>query len=202
MLKPMKVVALVALALTSILSVTASPAAGQAAENGCPPGQPSGRPPGVPPAQPGQGDGRPPQYPPGRCQLALSQAAGQRGDTFQATGNGFVPGEQVSLSLGRQPLTTATADANGAFAATLTVPADAAIGRTEVLAAGQSQQLSAAFEVLGDNAAAAAAPSRSSGTLPRTGAELAAIGLFGVVLTVGGALLVQATRRRREVPTS
>lgn len=191
------VVALVALA--TLLTV-ASPASAQSDRRECAPGQPTGRPPGTPPNQPGPPDGRPPQYPPGQCQLALSQSAGQRGDTFQATGGGFVPGETVTLSMSGQRLTTATADGNGAFAATLTVPADAAFGRTEVLAAGQSQELAAAFEVLPANAAAAA-PSRSSGTLPRTGVEVAAMALFGAVLTAGGVLLVLAMRRR-QLPTS
>src|SRR5688572_27483981 len=99
MLKPMKVVALVAIAITAMLALTASPASSQAAANGCPPGQPTGRPPGTPPNQPGPPDGRPPQYPPGRCQLALSQSSAQRGETFQATGGGFAPGEDVSLSI-------------------------------------------------------------------------------------------------------
>lgn len=199
MSKTKKVV--VALVAFATLLTVAAPASAQSARRECAPGQPSGRPPGTPPNQPGPPDGRPPQYPPGQCQLALSQSAGSRGDTFQATGGGFVPGETVTLSMSGQRLTTATADANGAFAATLTVPAGAAVGRTEVLAAGQSQQLAAAFEVLPASAAAAAAPSRSSGTLPRTGLEVGAMALFAVVLTAGGVLLVLAARRR-QVPTS
>lgn len=194
MSKTLKVVgALVALA--ALLTV-ASPASAQSPRQDCAPGQPSGRPPGTPPNQPGQPDGRPPQYPPGQCQLALSQSAAQRGETFQATGGGFVPGETVTVTMSGQRLATATADGNGVFAATLTVPSDATVGRTEVLAAGQSQQLSAAFQVL-PAGAAAAAPSRSSGQLPRTGMEVAAMALFGAVLTAAGVLLVLAVRRRQ-----
>lgn len=202
MFKTMKVVSALAAVVLAAVVTLSSPVSAQSARRDCAPGQPSGRPPGTPPNQPGPPDGRPPQYPPGRCQLALSQSSAARGDSFQASGGGFEPGEQVTLRIAGRNAATAIAGSDGVFAATLTVPGDAAFGRTQVLASGRSQELAADFEVIRPAAAAGAAPARSSGALPRTGAESTAVALFGVVLTAGGLLLVQATRRRREASAS
>lgn len=188
--------ALLALALSCLLAFAPGSAFGQAASPNCPAGQPSGRPPGRPPTDPPT-DARP-QYPPGRCQLALSQSAGQRGDTFVANGSGFVPGETVRLSMAGREVGTVLADSNGAFVADITVPRNAPLGQTEVLAAGQSQTLSAAFEVTGSAAAAAAAArsSESSSSLPRTGAEILATAAFGLLLVAVGLVAVRVARER------
>ena len=178
-----------------------APAGAQATP--CPPGQPIGRPPGTPPNSPGQPTGRPP-YPPGQCALALSQSSAQRGQTVQASGSGFASGEVVAFSIARRQVATSVADAAGSVTASLTVPNDAPIGRTEVLASSATQQLSAAFEVVaapasdrGRSTAAAAA-----GSVARTGAAIAGMALLGAVLVGTGAVLVTGARRRRELPAT
>jgi hypothetical protein len=200
----MKAVAALAVGLTALLGVFAPPAFGQAAANGCPPGQPSGRPPGQPPTQPGRPDGRPPSYPPGRCQLALSQSAATRGESFQASGSGFVPGETVTLSFaGRR--STVVASPDGTFGTTLTVPADAPLGRTQVRATGASLELEATLEIVGGRAQGSGAGGRvgaASNDLPRTGGPWGDFAVLGVVLTVLGTALVIVARRRRSAGTS
>jgi hypothetical protein len=195
---------LVTAAVLVVAMVLALPgvASAQAAAPNCPPGQPPGRPPGTPPGNPPVPTGRP-NYPPGRCQLALSQSSAARGDTFTATGGGFVPGESVALSIGSIPVSTVVADANGAFSVQLTVPRDAPIGRTDVQASAPSQTLTAGFEVVAAGAEASrgaratAAASTRSGLLARTGAAIATLTAAGTLLAALGGLLVVATRRRR-----
>jgi hypothetical protein len=194
--KTMRILAVLALTLTALVGLAAAPAHGQGAGNPCPPGQPPGRPPGTPPGNPPVDTGRP-QYPPGRCQLALSQSAAGRGETFQASGGGFVPGEQVTLSIAGNPVKTVTADSNGAFAADLTVPGNAPFGATQVAAAGANQTLTAAFEVTA--APARTSSGREGASLPRTGVEIAATVALALVLIALGGLAVAWARERRQV---
>lgn len=187
---------LVMVALTALLGLTAAPASGQAAAENCPPGQPFGRPPGTPPNQPGQPTGRPSDYPPGRCQLALSRSAAQRNETFTATGGGFVPGEEVTLSIAGSNVRRVVADPNGAFSVELTVPDDAPFGATKVLATGATQQLSADFEVLRGAATSRSAPATQGG-LVRTGSDAIGLASAGLSLVLIGGVLVMIVRRRR-----
>ena len=191
---------LIALVLALALPATAF---GQAAGSPCPPGQPNGRPPGVPPNQPGPPNGRPPNYPPGQCALALSRSAGERGQTVQATGSGFVPGETVAFSLAGRRVAEAVADPAGSVSATLTIPNDAPIGQTEVRATGAQTQLAASFEVLATSADTSRSATRTAaaaaGTLSRTGDDIAQLTTLGLVLLVTGAAIVIAVRRRRTI---
>lgn len=197
MRKTMRAAVVAFFAMMSVLALSPSSASAQAAEQGCPPGQPTGFPPGQPPTNPGRATGRP-DYPPGRCQLALSRNAAQRGDTVHTSGGGFVPGEQVTLSIAGQQVRSVAADDNGAFSTDIVVPANAPIGRTEVVASSATQRLSANFEVLGDTAAApAAASAPGRGTLPRTGTDVAGVAAVGVLLTAAGTALVLMARKRR-----
>lgn len=196
MQKTVRMLALAAVIVMAVLGLSASSASAQAAASSCPPGQPPGRPPGTPPGNPPVDTHRP-QYPPGRCQLALSRSAADRGDTFQASGGGFVPGENVTLSIAGSPVKSVVADGNGAFTTDVVVPKAAPLGSTEVRAAGADQVLSAAFEVTGPGSRGAGAASSGNGNLPRTGAELAATAALGVVLIALGAFAVVVARERR-----
>lgn len=190
--------ALLALTMGCLLVVTtASPASAQTPPR-CPPGQPPGRPPGQPPTRnptPAAENAQRPNYPPGRCKLALSQTFAERTGTFSASGDGFVPGETVTLTIAGQQIKSVVAGPDGTFSTTLVVPASAPIGPTEVRAISETQVLSAAFEVV---ASAAAAPGISAaGSLPRTGTEVAGIGGAGALLVgVGTAAVILARRRR------
>lgn len=187
----MRAAAVAMLAMAGLLTLSAGSAFAQAASNGCPPGLPSGRPPGTPPNAATPANGRPTNYPAGRCQFGLSQNAAKRGETITATGEGFVPGEPVVLSVGGVRAASALAGLDGRFATQLTVPNSAPIGATTVLATGQSQELSASFEVLG-----AGAPATGSGTLPRTGDDLVLAAVGGVALIGLGTVAIATTRRR------
>lgn len=190
--------ALLALMMGCLFVVTtASPASAQTPPR-CPPGQPPGRPPGQPPTRnptPAAERAQRPNYPPGRCKLALSRTFAERTGTFSASGDGFVPGETVTLTIAGQQVKTVLAGADGTFSTTLVVPASAPIGPTEVRAISDTQVLSAAFEVV---ASGAAAPGTSAaGTLPRTGTEVAGIGGAGALLIGIGTVAVVLSRRRR-----
>lgn len=190
---------LAALVLGFGLMVPMPPASADDASN-CPPGQPTGRPPGQPPnAPPGQPSGRPPQYPPGECNLRLSRASAARGESVQVSGSGFKSGEQVVIRLGGRIVGGAAAAGDGAFTTAVVVPGDADLGPTVVLATGARREQSAVLEV---TASAAGAGSGSgaqdtSGTLPRTGGELAPTAAAGLGLVLAGTLAVVGARRRR-----
>jgi hypothetical protein len=68
--------------------------------------------------------------------------------SFTVDGSGFHPGEQVHIGVSGQRLSTATANAQGAFASmAVTLPASIAPGTVQVIAAGQSSQRSAAMHL-------------------------------------------------------
>lgn len=190
--------ALAAVFMGGVLLV-AAPASAQSQP--CPPGVPPGTPPGRPtsPGSP-QSPTQRPAYPPGQCQLQLSRTFAARGGSISAAGAGFVPGEEVTLSIAGIKAKSVTASADGTFATDIVVPAAAPIGATQVTAASATQVLSANFEVIAAGAtakgAAAAAPS-TSGALPRTGAELAGLAGAGAGLVGIGAVAVTVARRRR-----
>lgn len=187
--------------LVALIAMIAVPSPADAASP-CPPGQPPGRPPGRPPGTPGQPPGRPPQYPPGQCQLRLSSAAGAPGSTFTAAGAGFAAGSTVQLSFGGDPVSQATTDGSGAFTASLTVPADAASGATNVVAAGvdpagEAYVLSAAFTVTGATTAGASAAQEDSPSLPRTGSSALPLLVVAIALIGAGAFAATIGRRKR-----
>jgi LPXTG-motif cell wall-anchored protein len=183
------------------LLVLASAAPGLAQQDParCPPGQPPGRPPGRPPTQnptPAAENSQRPNYPPGRCKLLLSQAFAARGGTFAASGDGFVPGERVLLTIAGAQVKSVIAGDDGTFSTTLAVPDSAPIGLTQVVATSDTQVLSAAFEVVASGAPVAS-DRAGSGLLPRTGSDVAMLGGAGAGLIGLGAAAVVAARRRR-----
>ena len=68
----------------------------------------------------------------------LSKDAVKPGDAIDVTGAGFAAGESVRLEMHSDPvlLATVVADADGSFAETVTVPADATIGAHEIVLLG------------------------------------------------------------------
>lgn len=191
---------LAALLLGFGLMIPMPPVSADDASN-CPPGQPAGRPPGQPPnAPPGQPTGRPPQYPPGECNLRLSRASAARGESVQVSGSGFQSGEQVVIRLGGRIAGGAAAAGDGAFTAALVVPGDADLGPTVVLATGARREQSAVLEVTASAAGAGSGVQDTSGSLPRTGGELAPTAAAGLGLVLAGILAVVGARRRRPQP--
>ncbi|MGI8794042.1 MAG: hypothetical protein ACR2H3_12875 [Acidimicrobiales bacterium] len=174
-----------------------------AAASPCAPGQPTGRPPGEPPTQaPGQPAIRPSQYPPGQCQLELSRSVSQQGGQLQVSGSGYDPNSTVNLELFSTPrnLGSVTADAQGQFAATVTIPLDAEVGAHTLSATGFRN--GAPYQLTADLTVTAAGvtgvPTNvGGGSLPRTGAFIAGLTALGAALTGAGTVAVLAARRRR-----
>ena len=121
-----------------------------------------------------------------------------RGETVDVAGHGCEPGATVTVTFDDGTvLGTFTADANGDFVTTITVPADATIGTHLITATCGDLQQFLNVNVLGESVDNTT-PGVSSGTLPRTGSSntgpLVGIGAAAVVL---GAAFVYGSRRPR-----
>ncbi len=146
----------------------------------------------------------------------VSDANPNPGETISFTGSGFQPGSQVTVVLGNQTVRTVTADAQGNFVASVTIPCDFPAGPTTLqgtgtAAAGGTQTVTAAITVSGDpvaacvGAGAAGGLPRTDGALPRTDGGLPRTGsasttplvAAGVGLILIGSVAVAAARRRR-----
>lgn len=112
------------------------------------------------------------------------------GQSITVSGTGCVPGEQVNFLFDGQPAGGTTADADGNFSGSVTVPSDAAPGTHTITAQCGAQVMG--FEITVNPPAVAAAP------IPRTGSSstipLASIAL--ALLAVGGLFVLFARRRR------
>ena len=89
--------------------------------------------------------------------LTLSSQQGPPGTSVTVIGSGFQPGEAVTVAFNGAQVGTSTADTNGAFRETFTVP-QLANGNYEVVASGQtgSDTASATFTVSGASVALSA----------------------------------------------
>jgi hypothetical protein len=121
------------------------------------------------------------------------------GETVTVSGDGYDPGSQVTISINRtdgvftRDLLITTVDANGEFAATITLPTDTPAGTYDVLANGvgvdlDPRSLSCPLQVeqISDTPIAFT----GSNSRPTVQIALAVIAL--------GSLLVFATRRKRD----
>ena len=119
-----------------------------------------------------------------------------RGQTVDVTGHGCEPGATVSVTYDDgTDLGSFTADDNGDFVTTITIPAGSTTGEHLVTATCGDLQQFLKVNVLGEDVTA---PGVGSGTLPRTGssntAPLVGIGAAALVL---GAAFVYGSRRPR-----
>jgi LPXTG-motif cell wall-anchored protein len=117
-----------------------------------------------------------------------------RGETVDIKGDGCAPGATVTVTFDDGTLLgTFTADANGEFVSTITIPANATIGEHLITATCGDVQQFLKVNVLGESV-----DNVSPGTLPRTGSSntgpLVGIGAAAVVL---GAAFVYGSRRPR-----
>jgi len=142
--------------------------------------------------------------------LVLSASEARPGGTVTVSGAGCLPNSTVSIAFqpGGVPLGTAQAGANGAFAATVTVPADATAGTHTITttctgANGQPRVLSSTVTVLGTDLSRGGplgTDLSTGGPLPRTGSSnVVPQSLAGVALIGVGGVAVVAGRRRRAV---
>jgi LPXTG-motif cell wall-anchored protein len=147
------------------------------------------------------------QYPPAVNSLTVGCPTPTAGDTVGIEGRTFAAGSAVSITLPTSSVVvgTATADASGAVALEVTIPATTARGANTISAAGQAPDgtplsVSASITVAdGCRAAAAGVTDRSSGPLPKTGDDssipLAKLGL--VLAAIGGVITAMAAKRRK-----
>ena len=123
----------------------------------------------TPTPTPTPGAGTPPPAPAPEAAITVSPERAAVGARLTVSGTSFAPGEQVRLELHSTPvlLATVTADAQGRFTATLTVPR-VAPGAHQVVATGDSsgRRASASLTVVARQ-------------LPRTDGSAGAVPLFG-----------------------
>jgi len=136
-------------------------------------GQPSGA-----QAQPG--------YPPSSPDMALSPDAGPLGTAVNASGSGCSPNANLTLTFEGTILGTGRADSSGAFNLSIVIPAGARRGPGTVTVSGTGCTQSAIFTVTWRSGQA------------YTGANIRGLSVAGVGLAIVGAMLVLATRRRRD----
>jgi hypothetical protein len=154
------------------------------------------------------------QYPPESegATVTVGQTTVQAGGTIPVTGDGFLPGSSVAISLhcpGRDavPLGTATVNADGEFSTEVTIPADTPPGEcilrvAGVDADGETVVLDTLITVTAAATAGPGAPAApaASGGLARTGGLLTpGAALAALFLVVGGGA-VFASRRLNRTP--
>jgi LPXTG-motif cell wall-anchored protein len=123
------------------------------------------------------------------------------GAQVTVTISGFMANEAVQLTLHSVPMSLGTyhADASGNLTASVTIPADAALGAHELSATGLASGRSGAanlIAVAADGGAAPSAPARG-GPLAATGGPVVALTAAGLLLVLVGAGYVGLARRRR-----
>ncbi|WP_146115407.1 NPCBM/NEW2 domain-containing protein [Microbacterium sp. MYb62] len=122
--------------------------------------------------------------------VSLSASAVDAGETVQVSGSGFAAGESVRIELHSDPvlLTTVEADAAGAFAATVRIPADTATGPHRIVVTSASGITAEAALTVGAASGGATTP---GGAGPNTGAVAGAVA-DGDLARTGGALPIWA----------
>ncbi|SDL76776.1 MSCRAMM family protein [Microbacterium azadirachtae] len=148
--------------------------------------------------------------------VSSSASSAHAGDTIAVSGSGFVPGEPVSIELHSTPVVLASvkADESGAVAATVTLPADTALGAHEIVLTGSYSGTTGATALTvvapgggpvtepGGATGGAASPSgagaSSAAQLAATGSDLPSgeMGLAALLL-LAGAVLVRIRRRQQ-----
>jgi LPXTG-motif cell wall-anchored protein len=128
--------------------------------------------------------------------LTISPTSVHAGGSLTIDSSGWHASSSVTVTLHSDPvvLGTVNADASGNVHATLTVPAATEPGAHTIVAtgtgaSGSPQEASTSVTVM------AASSGGGSGSLPRTGAAIGALGLVGLGLFGGGALLSRARKR-------
>jgi hypothetical protein len=133
-----------------------------------------------------------PSYPPNASVLGLTVTAGGPGTSVTVSGSACTPGATVTVTFDGQVIGTTTAGPTGAFTMTVTIPAGATPGVHTILASGAGCSESATFTV----------PAVAASGVAFTGANVGGLSAAGAGLALLGAVLVFATRRRRELTHS
>jgi hypothetical protein len=128
-----------------------------------------------------------PGYPPSTPDVALSPGSGPPGTNVTVTGSGCAPNAVMTITFESKIVATGRADAAGAYDIVIVVPANAQRGPATVTVTGTGCNQSAIFTVTWRSGQA------------YTGANVQGLSAAGVGLAVIGAMLVFATRRRRDL---
>jgi LPXTG-motif cell wall-anchored protein len=133
--------------------------------------------------------------------VTLDPATPKVGSTLTVDSTGWMAATAVTVTLHSTPvvLATVTSDANGNVHAEAQIPSDTATGAhtlelTGTDPAGAPRTVTTAITI--------DAASGGGGSLPRTGAAIAALVLVGAVLFAVGAALSTARKRRAAVTTT
>lgn len=133
--------------------------------------------------------------------IAVSDTTVAPGQPITISGCCFVGDVTIDILSTPRRLGTATADANGVFTATVTIPTDIAPGEHTITATGQnadgSGTLVLRFPITILGAGAADGVRTGTGALPRTGADAFPLAQAGLALVLVGAGAVFSVRNRR-----
>jgi hypothetical protein len=135
-------------------------------------------------------------YPPVGEELTVSDSRVVRGQSITISGGGADPFAAVKLYLNSTPvlLGSTTADADGDFSATVTIPSSVAAGVHTLTAVSNGEVLASLQLVV-----AGGAGSSSGGDLPFTGSTtLPGIGIGVGLIALGSSLLLLSRRRRAQ----
>jgi hypothetical protein len=144
-------------------------------------------------------------YGPNAPFITVSISVVPPGGSLTVNGQGFQPGEGITLQLFSTPVTlgTTTADPTGAFSTSVTIPASTPVGNHTIVATGNTSGTTASTGIVVGTASTTGAGtgtssgSSSGGSLAFTGADLAAMAGVGAIALALGGMLVFAGRRRR-----
>lgn len=131
------------------------------------------------------------------------------GGDVTVSGEGCTPGDEVSITMTQLTeastnraigdsvvVGTGTADENGEFTITFTVPENFALGSYEVEAFCSGYSVgSSVIQVVGPGGG-------GGGSIVRTGSDLNGLGLLGAGLLTGGGIILLATKSRRNRATT
>jgi 5'-nucleotidase len=132
----------------------------------------------------------------GTCGFVLTPTTVQPGGTVQVVGQNANPNEVLVFKIGSITIGTATADADGNFTATLTIPADLAPGTYSVDVNCGNSVSSQTLNVAAANANNGNAEN-AAGNLPTTGSNTLLYLRWALALIALGGLIVLASRRQR-----
>ena len=147
-------------------------------------------------------------YGPGATTLSTNISTVGAGGSLIVTGSGFQPGETVNLVLGCTSVTlgSTTADPQGAFSTSVTIPASTPPGNCAIIGTGNTSGRTSTTSIVVTSATTTGGTSNSGGTstsgssgggLAFTGAHIAAMaGVGAIALALGGMLLFAGRRRR------
>jgi hypothetical protein len=135
-------------------------------------------------------------YPPSGCSLGANVSVTAPGSSITVTGSGFDPG-QVTIFFDSDQVTSATADAGGAFSVPVTVPSNASAG-THVIRAVPANAKCDPSTTITIAAAAGARTGGTAGALAFTGSDSLPLVWIALALLTVGTAFVLAVRRRAQ----